>query len=318
MAADHRLAQTLRPLPPDELVQRVHRIDGEDVEATYLAEGLVTRERLERLLPPGWSWEGKRVLDFGCGAGRTLRHLLDEAAELHGCDLHAPSIHWLDEHLSPPLRVLQTAQRPPLPYGDGTFDLVYAFSVFTHIADGWAEWLLELRRVLRPDGILVATFMNAESWRAFAHGSWDEETVGMLVTRTWNPPDAGGPFVYHSEWWLREHWGRAFEIDALERRAPARDQGQTSGAVVLRPRSGTIDVAELEGPGDAAREAAALRRNLDQLHSEATELHLQLESARREDRRLQEELDTIARSHSWRLTAPLRAFTAGFRSHKPG
>ena len=51
----------------------------------------------------------------------------------------------------------------------------------------------------------------------------------MLVTKTWNPLDSGGPFVFHSEWWLREHWGRAFEIDFLER-GPSRPR-------VARPRA---------------------------------------------------------------------------------
>lgn len=320
MAAGHERAQALTqaPVPPDGLVQRVCRIDGAEVEGTYLSQGRSTRERLERLLPADWSWEGKRVLDFGCGAGRTLRHLLDTGAELHGCDVHGPSIRWLEGHLSPPLRLVESGPLPPLPYEDGSFDLVYALSVFTHIADGWAEWLLELRRILRPDGILVATFMNDESWRLFGRGEWDEERTGMLVTRTWNPADAGGAFVFHSEWWLREHWGRAFEVDFLERRPPAVGPGQTAGAVVLRPRSKDVGAADLERPADGTRELSALRRNVDQLRLEAAELHFQLESARREDRRLREELSTIARSHSWRLTAPLRALTAGLRSRKPG
>ena len=188
MAADTTHAPaaplTTAPLPPAELVQRVCRIDDPDVEGTYLAQGRATRARLESLLPPGWSWSGKRVLDFGCGAGRTLRHLLDEPAELYGCDVHGPSIRWLEEHLSPPLNVVQSGTRPPLPYEAGAFDLVYALSVFTHIAEGWAGWLLELRRILRPDGILVATFMNDESWRLFGRGEWDEERTGMLVTKT--------------------------------------------------------------------------------------------------------------------------------------
>ena len=130
--------------------------------------------------------------------------------------------------------------------------------------------------------------------------------------------DSGGPFVFHSEWWLREHWGRAFEIDFLERRPAVPAPGQTAGAVVLRPRPGHLDAADLERPGDGARELAAAEQNLEQLHSEAAELYLQLESARREGERLQEELGAIARSHSWRLTAPLRAVTAGLRSRKPG
>src|SRR6266496_1476631 len=97
------------PLPPSELVQRVGKIDDPDFAAAYEAIGRHSRERLERLLPPGWSWDGKHVLDFGCGAGRTLRHFLKEAeeGEFYGCDIDRASIAWLAEHLSPPLRVFQ-------------------------------------------------------------------------------------------------------------------------------------------------------------------------------------------------------------------
>ncbi len=247
-------ALTRAPLPPAELIQRVHRIDDPDIEGTYLREGRVTRERLEHLLPSDWSWDGKRVLDFGCGAGRTLRHFLDEAkrAEFFGCDIHGPSIRWLERHLSPPLRVLENSYSPPLPYAEGAFDLIYAFSVFTHLADNWAEWLLELRRVLEPRGLLIATFLNQQSWLIFEAGPWDEEQVGITVTKRSNPWDLGGPFVYLSEWWLREHWGRAFEIVQLER-GPSRPlPGQSAGAVVARPRSGPLAASELHTRYDAA------------------------------------------------------------------
>jgi SAM-dependent methyltransferase len=235
------------PLPPEELVQRVHRIEGPDIESVYLSEGRVTRERLQSLLPPDWAWTGKRVLDFGCGAGRTLRHLLDQAVEteLHGCDVHAPSIRWLEENLSPPLHVVENDHSPPVPYLDGYFDLVYAFSVFTHLADSWAEWLLELRRILRPEGLLVATFLSEQSWEIFEGSAWDEERTGMIVTKRSNPWDSGGPFVYLSEWWLREHWGRAFEIVYLERRPPSPLAGQSAGAVVAHPRTGSLQPEDL-------------------------------------------------------------------------
>ena len=140
------------PTPPLELAQRVGWIDDDDVMSVYEAIGERSRARLERLLPEDWSWEGKRILDFGCGAGRTLRHFLDEAraAEFYGCDIDSPSIAWLSEHLSPPFHVFESGELPSLPQPDGFFDLVYAFSVFTHLGDEWAGWLLELHRVLKP------------------------------------------------------------------------------------------------------------------------------------------------------------------------
>ncbi len=122
-------------------MHRVGRIEDEpDVGAAYEAIGRHSRARIERLLPADWSWESKRVLDFGCGAGRTLRHFLDEAerAEFHGCDIDGPSIAWLRDHFSPPLHVFESGELPSLPQPDGFFDLSYALSVFTHLADHWA------------------------------------------------------------------------------------------------------------------------------------------------------------------------------------
>jgi SAM-dependent methyltransferase len=318
------------PLPPRELVQRVGKIDDPDVYAAYEAIGRESRERIERLLPEDWKWEGTRVLDFGCGAGRTLRQFLPEAkrAEFYGCDIDAPSIAWLATHLAPPLHVFESGESPSLPQSDGFFDLVYALSVFTHISDHWAGWLLELHRVLKPGGLLLATFLNEPMWAEFGRGRWEEERTGMLVTKKWNPWDSGGPIVFHSEWWIREHWGRCFDVLRLERTRPEADDGQ--GAALLRAKPVRLTPAALEEPADDPREVVALQLNVDHLHAEAAELFAQvaslarpaqahteeLERLRSDVDRLQAELDRISNSHSWRLTHPLRAGGAVLRRAK--
>jgi SAM-dependent methyltransferase len=327
-----------RPLPPSELVHRVGKIDDPDVAATYEAIGRHSRERIERLLPSDWSWDGKRVLDFGCGAGRTLRHFLDQAerAEFYGCDIDGASITWLTNHFSPPLHVFQNGETPLLPQPDGFFDLVYALSVFTHLTDHWAGWLLELHRVLRPGGLLLATFLNEGHWDAYGRGPWDEDRIGMNVIKKWNPWETGGPVVFHSEWWIREHWGRLFEILVVERHDLVED-GSTDpprgqGAALLRCRQERPDANQLERPADDPRELMAARHNVEQLHREASELFVPLsrtaeshvaltqerqhmnrqavEGLRVEVERLRAELAAIVRSRSWRLTAPLRAAAA--------
>ncbi len=126
----------------------------------YEMRGHAGRDQIVSMLPTGWSFEGKRVLDFGCGAGRTLRYFLDEAeiAEFWGCDIDEASIAWLSEHLSPPIHPVRTNEIPPIPRPEGYFDLVYAVSVFTHLTDSWSQWLLELHRLLRDEGLLIATY----------------------------------------------------------------------------------------------------------------------------------------------------------------
>ena len=94
-----------------------------------------------------------------------LREFLPEAAsgEFWGCDLHAPTIAWLSEHLSPPLHFYANDQIR-MPHPDGFFDLIYAISVFTHITHDWSARLLELHRILKPDGYLLATIIGPPAW----------------------------------------------------------------------------------------------------------------------------------------------------------
>jgi SAM-dependent methyltransferase len=211
------------PLPPPSLIDRVGRAPaGVDRVEHHLAVGRRVRHRLDELKPEDWSWHRTRVLDFGCGAGRTLRHFLPDAGdiELHGCDIDRASIRWLDENLSPPLNVFEVGAEPRLPQPDRFFDAIWALSVFTHIDRDWASWLLELRRVLADDGWLLVTFLNEgmlDLWHDVSGGEpWDPDRVGRAVFRPHTPWDEGGPTVFMSEWWLRARLGRAFTIERLQ------------------------------------------------------------------------------------------------------
>src|SRR5439155_351216 len=48
---------------------------------------------------------------------------------------------------------------PPMPYPDGHFDAIVSCSVFSHLKrDMQHLWLAELKRVLAPGGLLLASF----------------------------------------------------------------------------------------------------------------------------------------------------------------
>jgi len=152
----------------------------------YEARGRATHDQVVSMLPTEWSFEGRRVLDFGCGAGRTLRHFLGEAeiAEFWGCDIDEASIAWVSEHLSPPIHPLRSREIPPIPRPDGYFDLVYAISVFSHLTESWSEWLVELHRVLRDDGLLIATYMGKEMAERLANELLDASNgLGASIKR---------------------------------------------------------------------------------------------------------------------------------------
>lgn len=324
------LAMTSAPLPTPELARRVGVLDQDDPLPSFDELGKATKRWLVELLPAGW-FDGKRILDFGCGPGKALRHFLPEAerCEIYGCDIHEPSIRWLQEKFSPPLNVFVCGETPPLPFPGEHLDLVWAMSVFTHLADHWADWLLELHRVLRPDGRLVATFLGEGMSESIAGEPWDPDRVGTNVLRAWQSWDQGGPSVQHSEWWLREHWGRAFDIERVE---DGPEFGH--GIIVLRKRPVALGREDLTAPSNDPRELVALQHNVRQLQREAVLLAEDRDAvsrsreeawatARGRDEAASaaaETLRVVVTSHSWRFTKPLRAavrLTARFSRRRP-
>jgi FkbM family methyltransferase len=324
-------------MPPLPLANRVGSLaEAEDPYGFYEQVGAETREQILRLLPAGYELGGRRLLDFGCGAGRTLRHFLDEAdsAEIWGCDIDHESIDWLQCNLCPPLHALRNEAAPGLPFKDGHFDVVWALSVFTHLVDTWAAWLVELRRVLADDGVLIATTIGPDHSELIAKEGWEEDRIGMNALRHWASWEAGGPMVLHSTWWLRAHWGRAFEILEIDESpvgvAPTDAACTWSGFtnhrwLAMRKRDVTLSVVDLEHPEPGEpREFTAVHHNVRQLRGE---LDRELTAARHNVLQSRPELDQVkaANRHcnatigalereiavyrdsaSWRVTAPGR------------
>jgi SAM-dependent methyltransferase len=101
---------------------------------------------------------GKRVLDLGCFDGNVLSlWLAERASEYVGIDLSEHAVAALNRKLEE--RGLTTARAEAIdllanPWPDASFDVVYAHSVLHHFAD-LDVVLAELRRILRPGGVVV-------------------------------------------------------------------------------------------------------------------------------------------------------------------
>lgn len=99
------------------------------------------------------------VMDFGCGWGRILRFWLKDIPKerLHGVDVMTQSIE-ICRNSNFDTRLLNNNPMPPLPLQQGTFSLIYAHSVFSHLSQAAAEsWVEEFGRLLQPNGLLVIT-----------------------------------------------------------------------------------------------------------------------------------------------------------------
>lgn len=201
------------PLPPDDLACRVGSQLGEDA----LQLGIRAKACVLRALGEDYAFKDKRILDFGCGVGRLMRHFVEEArgCEFWGCDIYHPSIEWVQRHLVPPFQAVATNESPPLPFTHNYFDLVMALSVFTHLTESWEAWLTELRRIMKPGAIALLTFHHKIAYEYSFHKPFEEEKVGMEVFYKDAGWDSGGPAVFHSDWWVRQNWGRIMPVERI-------------------------------------------------------------------------------------------------------
>lgn len=99
-----------------------------------------------------------RLLDVGCGTGRTLAQLshAHPALELNGVELSPFYADYARERLGRRVASLVAANAEELPFRDGSFDVVTSVFLFHELPRGARRRVFgELARVLRPGGLLV-------------------------------------------------------------------------------------------------------------------------------------------------------------------
>jgi ubiquinone/menaquinone biosynthesis C-methylase UbiE len=99
------------------------------------------------------------LVDVGCGPGLYLRDVrkLLPSARLHGIDVAQEMIdnaRALEFDGEPPTLTLSDAKAAPLPFADGSVELLTVAAVLHTFDDPWA-FLAEARRVLAPEGLLL-------------------------------------------------------------------------------------------------------------------------------------------------------------------
>lgn len=99
---------------------------------------------------------GKRVLDLGCRSGALTRHFLEGNAVV-GLDVDRSALAKAEALGIEPV---QANVEDPLPFEDGSFDAVVAGELLEHLQFPDAL-VAEIRRVLRPGGVIVGSVPNA-------------------------------------------------------------------------------------------------------------------------------------------------------------
>lgn len=155
----------------------------------------------------------ERILDFGVGFGRLIRHYYPLPAALHGCDITAGAVEFSRGCYADRVVIAQSSATPPLPYEDEYFDYIYANSVFTHIqTDQLNVWIDELARVARPGAcVIVSVFSATPYMKHLPEREMDRVERGTGFTE-WGSPHVRQRLLYATWDTLREWWGRRFDV----------------------------------------------------------------------------------------------------------
>lgn len=172
----------------------------------------------------------RRVLDWGVGCGRCSRFLEKEwgVEVVYGADIDPVNVGWLRDSVSRPDHYVLHSPDPPLPFDQATFDFIYAISVFTHLAEErQRSWLAELRRIVRPGGIVVATTHGLSTFfaavndgaalREFLRRGFFVHGVNTDLDSDFEEAKNLQPYVnvFHTLKYIYEVWSEYFEVVRL-------------------------------------------------------------------------------------------------------
>jgi ubiquinone/menaquinone biosynthesis C-methylase UbiE len=110
-------------------------------------------------------YEGKNLLEIGCGAGIDLVRFASGGAKVTGIELSKTAIdlackNFEQSEQNADLRVMNGEC---MQFADNTFDVVYAHGVLQYTADT-EKMMAEIHRVLKPGGEAIMMVYNKYSW----------------------------------------------------------------------------------------------------------------------------------------------------------
>jgi SAM-dependent methyltransferase len=173
----------------------------------YYEDGERSVKVLLQLIAAHVELNGARILEWGCGPARLVRHLArlaeDSRMEVFATDYDRATIEWCKSAI-PGVTFARNGLQPPLPFPDGFFDVVYSSSVFTHLSEALHyAWLKENFRVVKPAGLVIFTTAGDSQKHKLLPAEIPLYEAGELVVRT--APLEGAPRynAFHSPAFVR-------------------------------------------------------------------------------------------------------------------
>lgn len=168
-------------LPPDYLIFETFHLDYN----SYYFGGQSSARDIVRDVSPYIQLNEKKILDWGCGPGRIIRHIHQfvDKCEVYGVDYNPTNLNWCKDNI-PNVNFSKNEIDPPLRFEVDTFDFIYGISIFTHLsAPNHKAWMDELARVSKTGSIIYLTSHGPIYKRILTEKERKQYDDGKLVNR---------------------------------------------------------------------------------------------------------------------------------------
>jgi SAM-dependent methyltransferase len=163
----------------------------------------------------------RRVLEWGCGPARIVRHLGNQlqppdAWQLFASDYNSRTIHWCRAHIEG-VTFLENQLAPPLVFEEASLHAIYCISVFTHLSQAMHKaWIHEIGRILCPGGLLIASLHGDACRDWLLPHEREQYDRGELIVRGEVKEGKRTYVAYHPPAFVRNVLFHEFELVSCE------------------------------------------------------------------------------------------------------
>jgi ubiquinone/menaquinone biosynthesis C-methylase UbiE len=157
--------------------------DYERMVPEFHKDKLIYAEHATRYIAAKQIVSGKTVLDIASGSGYGTQMLAETAKFIYGVDINENAIGYAQEHFGGKNIEYRLGDGESIPLDDDSVDVVVTFETIEHIKN-YKKFLDEVRRILKPDGLLLVSTPNdvefAEGNHFHLHEFKYDELVKLL------------------------------------------------------------------------------------------------------------------------------------------
>lgn len=133
--------------------------DFERMIPEYHKGSITYGEHLVRYASTAELVRGKVVLDIASGSGYGTKLIAQTAKQVYGVDVSKPAVAYAAEYFGAKNIKYLVGDGQKIPLDDASVEVVVSFETIEHIKD-YKQFMAEVKRVLKPDGLLILSTPN--------------------------------------------------------------------------------------------------------------------------------------------------------------